>query len=300
MTGSGFPHDSAARSDERRVLVTGAAGRLGTAVRAELLAAGYAVRGVDRAPIDRADPGGPHLVIDGTNVGELVTALRDCDAIVHLGAIPAPNRHPDQVVFANNTQATFAVLQAAAAVGIQRVVVASSASILGHAWGPSTTLPSYAPVDEDHPLRPLDPYALSKVVDETSCRMFAERYAMSIPMLRITSVLSEHEAAARARDTDEDPLRDWHRPRVLWSYVDIRDAARAFRIALAAPVDGARAFNITAADTLSSLPTSELLSRYAPGVQLRRELVGRETAWSLQRAEQELGYRPEHSWRRET
>ena len=293
-----FPWDVGREANEsRRVLVTGAAGRLGAAVLADLFEHDIPVRGVDRIPIDRSAPGGPHMTLDGTDVGQLVTAMRGCRAVIHLGAIPAPNRHTDDVVFRNNTAATFAVLQAAAATGVRRVVVASSASILGHAWAPTDVFPDYAPVDERHPLRPLDPYALSKAVDELTCRTFAARYGMNIPMLRLSTILTATNAKLWAKETATDPLSDWHRPRVLWSYVDIRDAAATCRLALTSPTVGARAYNVTAADTLAPLDTAELLETYAPTVRITRTMIGSETAWSLDRARDELGYEPQFSWR---
>ena len=73
-------------------------------------------------------------------------------------------------MFGNNTLATFAALQAAGAVGITRVVIASSVSAYGTAWSPRPTRARYVPVDEDHPMRAADPYGLSKEVDERTAR----------------------------------------------------------------------------------------------------------------------------------
>jgi len=54
------------------------------------------------------------------NVGEVAGAMRECDTIIHLAAIPNPYGHADEVVFDNNTQATFAVLQAALLLRIKK------------------------------------------------------------------------------------------------------------------------------------------------------------------------------------
>ena len=56
-------------------------------------------------------------------------------------------------------------------------------------------------------------------------------------------------------------------------------------------------FNVTAADTLSELPTEELLRRYAPDVELRHPIAGTSSAVSCEKARDCLGYVPQHTWR---
>lgn len=104
-----------------RVAVTGARGNLGRAVVADLVAHGHPVVALDRVPPARADAaaddGVQPVVWDGADVAALSRALTGCTALVHLAAIPAPWNHPDEVVFGNNTTATFAALRAATGSG---------------------------------------------------------------------------------------------------------------------------------------------------------------------------------------
>jgi UDP-glucose 4-epimerase len=85
--------------------------------------------------------------------------------------------------------------------------------------------------------------------------------------------------------------------RTLWSYVDIRDAAAATRLALEADGLGFEVFNVTAADTLSEIPTEELLREFAPSVEIRQPIPGNASAYSIEKARRVLGYEPAHTWR---
>ena len=280
-----------------RVLVTGGSGRLGEAVVRDLLAHGHAPANADRCP-PRAEAAGlaPWRETDLGDVGQVAGALAGCAAVVHLGAIPAPYGHADEVVFANNTRATFAVLQAASLLGVRKAVIASSLSALGTAWAPQPFAPAYAPVDEDHPLLVRDAYGLSKEVDERTAEMVHRRTGMAVAALRFHWVAREEEARAKAAELSVDPeADDWWR--LLWGYVDVRDAAAACRLGIEAEGLGFAAFNVTAADTLSDVPTEELIRRFAPSTELRRVIPGTDTAFSLDKARRLLGYEPKHSWR---
>jgi len=286
-----------------RVLVTGAGGRIGQAVIEELLSHEYEVVGADlasppREEVARSAGGGKRgfqfAQIDLVDVDKVAGAMSGAQAVIHLGAIPGPNRHADEVVFGNNTRATFAVLQAAHLSGVRKAVIASSISALGPSFSPEPTTPLYAPVDEDHPLLGADPYALSKEVDEHTAAMFHRRSGMSVAALRFSFV-------ARPDEVGEAVARARHNPagstRTLWSYVDIRDAATATRLAMEAEGLGFEVFNITAADTLSRIPTEELLRQFAPLVEIRQAIPGSASAYSIEKARRMLGYEPAHTWR---
>ena len=57
----------------------------------------------------------------------------------------------------------------------------------------------------------------------------------------------------------------------LWSYIDVRDAARACRLALEANFAGHQTFNICAPDTIMDMPTAEFAAKYLPQVQIRAQ-----------------------------
>ncbi len=172
----------------------------------ELIGHGHEVVNADRRPPGAAGLG-PYREVDLANVGHVAGALSGCDAVVHLGAIPTANSPPDEVVFGNNTRATFAVLQAAALLGIRRAVLASSLAALGGAYAATPFPPLYAPVDEHHPLQVEDPYGLSKEVDERIGSMFHRRTGMTVLAYRFHWIAQPDEYVARAIQVRERPER---------------------------------------------------------------------------------------------
>lgn len=256
---------------------------------------------VDQAtPQTELPPGVRYVNADVSDVGAMAGALRDSSALVHLAGIPAPNAHPDEVVYANNTVSTFAVLQAASLVGVRRVALASSGSAYGTAWSPEPSYVLYVPVDEDHPLLNADPYGLSKEVCERIAEMFCRRDQMSIAALRFHWIVSRETQLNRISERRRSP--DWvDEARNLWGYVDLRDAARACRLAIEVAATrpyGFAAMNIVAADNLAEEPIEELLAAHVPGVEVRGSVTGTAGAFSIERAREVLGWEPEFSWRR--
>ena len=148
-----------------RVLVTGARGKVGTATTAALAAAGHEVTCTDvaRGVFERPLPGEPpYLQADLTDAGAAFAVVRGMEAVVHAAAIPDPTHNPPAVVFQNNIMSTFNVLEAAVRFGVRRFVNISSETVPGFFFPERPFLPDYVPVDEEHPIRPQDPYALAK------------------------------------------------------------------------------------------------------------------------------------------
>jgi nucleoside-diphosphate-sugar epimerase len=126
--------------------------------------------------------------------------------------------------------------------------------------------------------------------------MFHRQTGTAVAALRFHWVALVEEAAARAEELRSDPAADdWWR--LLWGYVDIRDAAAACRLALAADGIGFEAFNIVAADTLSDTPTEDLIRTHAPQVEIRSAIPGTASAFSVEKARRMLGWEPRYSWR---
>ncbi|MCO1594504.1 NAD(P)-dependent oxidoreductase [Micromonospora sp. RHAY321] len=284
----------------KRVVVTGATGKLGRAVVAHLRAVGVDVLAVDRAGgRDPRDVQGEFLLVDLTDYGQVVEAFTGgadehpggIDAIVHLAAVPAPGLQSNATTFANNSAATYNVFAAARAAGIKRVVWASSETVLGL---PFDTPPPYAPVDEEYAPRPESTYSLNKALEEEMARHFC-RWDPELVMvgLRFSNVM-DVEDYAPFPSFDADPaLRRWN----LWGYIDARDGAQAVERALAHDQPGADVFIIANADTVMSRSSASLMAEVYPGVEVRRELGEHETLLSIDKARRVLGYEPRHSWR---
>jgi nucleoside-diphosphate-sugar epimerase len=281
-----------------RVVVTGAAGKAGRAVVADLAEHGFDVLGIDRVvPVQRR---GPFLQADLTDLGQAVDALRGSEAVVHLAAIPAPRQQTDEVTFRTNVGSTYNVFSAAATLGLRRVVWASSETVLGLPF--DDPLPAYAPVDEAAPPIPNTTYALSKVLGEEMARQFARWSGLTIVGLRFSNIIEPDGPdgpggpggyAAFPGFWDDARKRKWN----LWGYVDVRDVAQACRLGLTAPMQGAEVFIIAAADTVMNRPSRDLMAEVFPTVPLRDDLTGHDTLLSVARARSRLGYAPAHSWR---
>jgi len=276
----------------QRICVTGAAGQAGRAVVRDLLEHGYDVAATDIA-VSNADRFEGMLRADLTDYGQALEALRGAEAVVHLANIPAPGLATPPVTFNTNITMNFNVFQAAANLGLSRVVWASSETTLGL---PFDVPPRYAPVDEDHYPVPSSTYALSKVATETIAGHFAQWSGIPFVALRFSNIWRPedyHEFPSFWADARD---RRWN----LWGYIDERDVALSCRLALEAPreaVAGHPAFIIAAADTVMNRPSAELLAEVFPGVTLRREVGEFGTLLAIDRAREVLGFEPRHSWR---
>ena len=284
-----------------KIAVTGGSGKLGRAVVHDLAEHGHEVLNLDMAPppAGAGDPRARFLRVELTDHGQVLEALLGVDehhrggvdAVVHLGAVPAPGMVTDHTVFANNTLSTYSVFAAARAAGITNVVWASSETVLGL---PFETPPPYVPVDEDYDPRPESSYSLSKDLGEEMARQFC-RWDPSAKIigLRFSNVMEPGDYAAFAGFDADATSRSWN----LWSYIDARDGAQAVRRALELEARGADVFVIAAADTVMGRPSSELLAEVYPGVPVAREVGDHETLLSIDKARRVLGYDPQHSWR---
>ena len=279
----------------KRVLVTGARGYFGPWVVRELRRHNHDVVAADaRAIGDDAARGVESLQFRLYDHVRLAAALDGCSGVIHLAAYASPLGRRPELVFRNNTGATSSVLEAATRAGVTTAVIASSTSIYGLTYAPPALSPRYVPIDEDHPLELLDPYALSKATDELTALSVHRRTGMTVVALRFHWIAPPDDAIDRAVELAGDPE---DAARELWGYVDARDAARASRLALERPGVGYATLNISAADTLASEPTADLVHRYHPSTEIRRGASGFRSPWSSSRARRVIGYEPQYTWR---
>jgi nucleoside-diphosphate-sugar epimerase len=287
-------------SAARRICVTGATGKAGRAAVAHLREQGYDVLATDVAVSDARAAG--VLKADLTDYGQATEVLRGTDAVVHLANIPAPGLAPAAVTFNANITMNFNVFHAAAALGLTKVVWASSETTLGlpfgHAAEDSPGAPGelrYAPVDEDHFPYPSTTYALSKVASETIAEQVSRWSGIPFVGLRISNIMEPEEYQRFPAFWPDPHSRRWN----LWGYVDVRDVAAACRLGLEAEVTGSQNVIIAAADTVMNRPSRELLEIFFPDVPVTREVAEYGTLLSVDRAKQVIGYEPRHSWRDE-
>jgi nucleoside-diphosphate-sugar epimerase len=278
----------------QRVCVTGATGKAGRAVVAELREHGWDVTPTDIA-VTRAERESGTLQADLTDYGQAIEALTaaNADAVVHLANIPAPGLTTPAVTFNSNITMNFNVFQAAAALKLDRVVWASSETTLGL---PFDVPPRYAPADEDHYPLPTSTYSLSKVASETIAGHIAQWSGTPYIALRLSNIMAPDDYQEFPSFWPDPQARKWN----LWGYIDQRDVAAAARLALTAPaedVTGNPAFIIAAADTVMNRPSAALLAEVFPDVRLTRDVGEFGTLLAIDRAREVLGFEPRHSWR---
>jgi GDP-4-dehydro-6-deoxy-D-mannose reductase len=237
-----------------RALVTGAAGFVGRHLVPHLRAMGDEVTGVDRQP-------GPDL-LEPDRLREFVLDVRP-DAVYHLGghsdvggswAVPLDT-------FRANAEGTLNVLQACIKAEVPRVLVISSADVYGR-----VNL-SELPLTEDSPLRPVSPYAASKVgadylalqawlgyrLETVRVRAFnhlgpGQTNRFVAPALAERIALNEVEGGEVVPVGNLTPRRD---------FTDVRDVVRAYRL-LAQEAEPGEAYNVCSGREIA---VSELADR---------------------------------------
>lgn len=282
-----------------KIAVTGGSGKAGRAVVRDLLEHGHEVLNIDRVPSAESstpDSPVPFLFADVTDFGQTLEAVSGGDrlpgvqAVVHLAAIPSPVHATSDLIFRTNITSTYTVFAAAARLGLERVVWASSETTLGL---PFDTPPDYAPVDEAHELRPETSYALSKVLGEEAARQFNRWTGIPHIGLRFSNIMERHEYERFPSFWDDPQLRKWN----LWSYVDESHVAESVRRALEVDLRGAESFIIAARDTVMRRPSRELMSEVFPGVPVADDLSEHGTLLSIDKARRVLGYEARFTWR---
>ena len=290
----------------KRIILTGGSGKIGGWILKELLDAGHEVLNVDLRPAaesrcrtlitDLTDLGQVYGALGAyTGIDELQPSLRPAavDVVVHFAAIPRVLLVPDSEVFRINTVSTYNVMEAAARLGIPKVVYASSEATYGVVFAEGHLDPRYFPVDEEHPTVPMDAYGLSKVVNEQTAAAFHARRGGDYYGLRIGDVMAPDDYAKFGPWTTVPEIRK----RELWAYIDVRDVAQMVRRCIEVDGLGLQVFNTYADESAHVLPTAELARRFYPNVEVRGELAAETPLVSNQKARRMLGFAPRHHWR---
>jgi nucleoside-diphosphate-sugar epimerase len=289
-----------------KIVVTGGAGRLGRFVTKELVARGHNVLSIDTAvPTEQACPS---LAVNLAEVKGLFSVFEGAGAVIHLARIPFPYtangfdpasglwKTPDVAAdtqrFAHNVTISYNVLVLSLEAGVKKIVCGSSLAVYGLYYPSCPNAPDYLPVDENHPLLPQDPYGMTKLVGEKLCDSFARKKEIQIASLRFAGIATDEQYPILL-ERRKHPLE--RGTGALWSYIDVRDAAAACRLAVEKDFSGHEAFNICAPNTIMKEPTLELVRRYLPQVKLIKS--GLNDNWSgydAGKAERILGFRAVH------
>ena len=191
------------------ILVTGAAGRLGTQLRHGLAPLANRLRLASLDPIPDLAPNEENVTFDLADEAAVMAAAKGVDAIVHFGGVPL--ERPWEDILNANIRGSYHIYEAARKNGVRRVVYASSVHAIGyHELGDK--------IDANAPHRPDGLYGLSKCFVEDLGRLYWDKFGIETVALRIFS--SFPEPADR---------------RMLWSWLSFDDCNRLTAAALTAP-----------------------------------------------------------------
>jgi nucleoside-diphosphate-sugar epimerase len=279
-------------SDVSRVLVTGGLGGSGRWIVDRLAEAGHQIMCVDQRFAESERPNVDVRVAELTDRGDVFDLVGefDPDAVVHWAAIPDPLNDPGGEVFENNIVSTYNVLEAAGRADA-RVVWASSESALGFPFAAETPAPDYLPVDEEHPLRPEDPYGVSKEAGEALARQTVRRHDVPVVSIRPSWIQYPGEYVCLGNDAPAEGVGNF------WSYIDVRDIASIVAAALDADIEGHEAVFAVADENYADSETSDLFEEFFGEIPEPCELSGDAASISNAKAADLLGWEPAHSWR---
>ncbi len=279
------------------VLMTGAAGNIGRSV-LRLFAADpdVQVRAYDLNHGEDLE-GVEWVQGDIRDVDAVVSGLDGIDAVVHLAAIPAyfPDQNLD--IGSHNIVGTQTMLEAVARGGVRRFVQASSICATGFIFSSKPLPAPYLPIDEKYQTQPDDMYGISKLACEHLAAGYESRYGIETTSFRIASVwdkeseVSRHEVSSMLRPEFDS---DMTYVDLRWAYIDVRDVAQAFLLAVKHPT-GLGVCNLGASDTPGGDCTIWIEDRFpdAPHECIRD---AGDALFSIEKLRTLTSYAPEHSW----
>lgn len=195
-----------------RVLITGAAGRLGTTLRKGLRGRVGALRLLDLAPLGTEEAGEELITADIRDLAAMTEAAADVDVVIHLAGI-ADEAAFDRIL-ATNVVGTYNALEAARRQRCPRLVFASSSHVSGF-------YPIGQHIGPDAPVRPDSYYGVGKAFGENLGRLYTDKHGLEVVCVRIGTFA-------------ERPTS----PRHLCTWLSPRDAVELFYRCLVAPKVG--------------------------------------------------------------
>ncbi len=293
-----------------RALVTGASGRLGPFVVAELESAGHELVLMSRTRPEAADRW-PWAEGSITDYDACLKATEGgIQAIQHLAATPYPSDHPDarqrssergvpfDETMRTNIMGTYYLLQAAVERKIGVFVMTGSNCALGHGYRISgSEFPiHYLPIDEDHPTSVEDSYSYSKLVGEELLASYTRAYGIRTHVLRSAGICNAERRAGMAEEAG--PAGGWDG--WLWPWIGSEDLASAHRLLMekAEEIEPHGVYFCNNDDTTALEPTMELIERFKPELAPRcKGLEGHASLMSNAKLRETVGWEPRTSWR---
>ena len=294
---------------QKRIYFTGASGKAGKHVAAYLIQKGHSVLNADITQVNQE--GLDYLKVDVTDPAQVFSSMsahmnRDelrqrqtplgYDAVVHFAAIPRILQASDIETYKVNVMGTYNIIEAAVKLGIQKIIFASSETVYGLCFSHNKPVPLSLPILEEDETRPMDSYAMSKVVNEVTAKAFQRRTGIDIYGLRIGNVVEPDEYHLFEGFCKNPGVR---LPNA-FNYIDARDLGQAVDLCLSKDGLGYEVFNVSNDQNSVSLTTEDLLKRFYPEVPLKRDVDPYECLFSNEKIKKLLGFAPQHDWRKQT
>lgn len=166
------------KGTRQRVLITGAAGRIGRTLSQAFEGRYHLLRLIDRLPIKTSRPETQSITAELSDQVALSEAMKDIDCVVHLAAIP--DERPFEELLEPNIMGVYHLFEAARQARIKRVIYASSIQAVGfHRMETG--------VGQNSRIRPSGYYGVTKAFGEALASLYADKFGISVACLRIAS-----------------------------------------------------------------------------------------------------------------
>jgi nucleoside-diphosphate-sugar epimerase len=287
-----------------KTLVTGASGRLGPYVVAELEQAGHELVLLSRSRPGAADRW-PWIKGDIADFQICLKAAKGVEAIQHLSAEPGPTDYPGQngkkpfdQTMRTNIMGTYYLLQAALRNKVGVFVMTGSNCALGHGYRISDRpFPfRYLPVDEEHPAEVEDSYSYSKLAGEELLASYTRAYGIRTYAIRAAGICPPERRQKMARNAGE--AGEWNP--WLWAWVGSEDVALAHRLLMekAGGIEPHGVYFCNGDDTTALEPTRDLIQKFKPELlPLLKQVLGNASLLSNERLRKTVGWEHRTSWR---
>ena len=272
------------------VLVTGAAGRLGSCVCRLLGEIGTTFTAVDRVPDEQASYS--VKVVDLLDWEACDELLKGVDVLVHLASNTKWDSGSPQEVLKENTSMDMNVFQAAADSGCHRIVFSSSIQVcngqlpVGDRASHEIALP-YIPIDSDMPALVRNGYSLSKQVGENLLNYFSDTHGMTCVAIRYPLLLDSN-LLAKAMESGGMKRGNCYDG---FAYLPIYSAAEAAVNAVTAELDGYRQYFVASKDNLEQRPAREVIEEQLSDIPFKRPFEEINSLVDCSKVEAELGWR---------
>ncbi len=272
-----------------KVLVTGAAGRLGSCVCRILSDAGVEFLAVDKVagdgtayPVEVAD------LLDWQKCSDLLVGI---DVLAHFANHANWNSGNPQEVYVENVQMNMNLFQAAANAGCKRIVFSSSVQVLDGQLPIKDRMPHpiflpYIPMDSDMPAIPRNSYGLSKQAAENALEYFSETAGMSCIAIRYP-LLVDSQTLKEAMGNGGMYRGNCYDG---FTYLPVYSAAEAAVKAMTAALEGYHCYFVASKDNLEQRPALEIIKKELSHLSCHKPLEEMDSLVDCSKVITELGW----------